>query len=522
MFLPQRDGHLFGAFILPFFRNGYFSQKSIVTYNLPHVTSILIPKMSKSAVIGNGGGHVASVSKQITVMCILLLQEDGKLHIEDDVRKYVNEYINFEESVTIRQLMNNVSGIRDQWELLDLCGVRIVDTITQRDVLSLISRQEHLNFQPQSEMLYSNSNFTLLAEIVERISDKTLNEFATERIFKPLGMDSTFFKENYWKVIPRRANSYYDDGSGHFVYSVLNYGTYGATSLNTTAADFLKWFENFKQPVICSHETVDLMSETRKLMDGTENSYAGGLFVGEYKGHRYIQHGGADAAYRSATMRFPDDDIDIIIFSNTQNILMKDAVLAVADAVFKYEENKRGEEQPIEYRDENNIEGVEGYYLLSSDSMFMTFHISNIGGIPYMKNSYGEAPLVHISGNHFKVEQLNLDLYLGKNSVVKTKGNLIPLKKLKPFQPTESSIYKGKYESRELDTSYHVIEKEGSLHLSHSRNGDQALYQIGDHKFVINVFFPYIVEFLIKGGEVEGITFIGSRIKNVKAVKVTK
>ncbi len=57
MFLPQRDGHLFGAFILPFFRNGYFSQKSIVTYNLPHVTSILIPKMSKSAVIGNGGGQ---------------------------------------------------------------------------------------------------------------------------------------------------------------------------------------------------------------------------------------------------------------------------------------------------------------------------------------------------------------------------------------------------------------------------------------------------------------------------------
>jgi CubicO group peptidase (beta-lactamase class C family) len=466
--------------------------------------------------------HVASVSKQITVMCVLLLQEDGMLKIDDDVRKYVSEYINFEEPVTIRQMMNNVSGIRDQWELLGLSGVRIVDTITQRDSLSLISKQRKLNFPPQSQWLYSNSNFTLLAEIVEGLSGKTLNEFAAVRIFKPLRMDRTCFKDNYWKVIPQRASSYYDDGTGNFVYSVLNYGTYGATSLNTTATDFLKWMENFKNPTICSKETLKHMFENPKLTDGTDSSYAGGLFVGEYKGHKYIEHGGADASYRSATIRFTDDDIDIVLFSNTQNMPMKDAAFSVADIVFGYEENNSKEEQPKEYTEKINLEDVEGYYYPSSESTIMAFNISLKDGKPHMKNPYGYEPLTHISGNHYKIEQLNLDLYLGQESVLKTKDKLTPLKKLMPFQPAESSLYKGRYQSSELDTFFDVIEKDGSLHISHSRNGEQVLYQVEENKFVTSAPFTFLVEFIKEENQITGLFFTGNRAKNVEHVKVTK
>ncbi|UCZ54948.1 serine hydrolase [Bacillus shivajii] len=466
--------------------------------------------------------HVASVSKQVTVMCVLLLQEDEKLNIDDDVRKYVGEYINFEEPVTIRQMMNNVSGIRDQWELLGLSGVRIVDTITQRDALSLIGKQTHLNFEPQSQFLYSNSNFTLLAEIVERLSGKTLNEFATERIFQPLGMESTFFKDNYWKVIPHKAKSYHDDGTSNFVYSVLNYGTYGATSLNTTASDFLKWLENYHSPKICSDETLTLMAENPTLTDGKECSYAGGLFVGKYNGHKYIEHGGADAAYRSAVMHFTEDDVDIVIFSNTQNMLMKDASLAVADVVFEHDKEKQSDECPKEYTEEVNLEDLAGFYFPQSDAMFMTFDITLKDGQLHLRNPYGEAPLKHISGNHFNIEHLNFDLYLGENSVLKTKDKLVPLKKLNAFQSPESSIYQGRYESSELDTTYEVVEKDGVLHLSHSRNGDQPLYEIEEDTFVTNIFFPYKVEFKKKNGVVTGFTFTGSRVKNIELVKSKK
>lgn len=464
--------------------------------------------------------HVASVSKQVAVMSVLLLQEDGKLNIDDDVRDYVAEYINFEEPVTVRHLINNCSGIRDQWELLGLSGIRIVDTITQQDALSLIGKQKELNFEPQSQFLYSNSNFTLLAEIVERLSGQTLNQFATARIFKPLQMDRTFFKDNYWKVIPNKANSYYDDGDGNFVYSVLNYGTYGATSLNTTATDFLKWMENYKNPTICSETTLGLMMETRQLTDDTVNSYAGGIFVGEHKGHHYIEHGGADAAYRSEVMRFTDDDVDIVLLSNTQNILMKDAAFAVADVIFGYEEDSSADEQPDQYSENVNLNEIEGYYFPSADSTIMAFDIKLIDGKAHMKNPYGYAPLTHISGNRYKIEQFNFDLYLGNNSALKTKDKLIPLKKVTPFEPTNSSIYTGTFQSSELDTVYEVIEKDGVLYVSHFRHGDQVLYEVDDNKFVTNVPFTFTVEFEKENDQVTGFIFNGGRVKNVKLEKL--
>ncbi|MFD1739536.1 serine hydrolase domain-containing protein [Bacillus salitolerans] len=463
--------------------------------------------------------HVASVSKQVTVMCVLLLQEDGKLHIDDDVRAYIQDYIHFDEPVSIRQMMNNVSGIRDQWELLGLSGVRIDDTITQRDALSIIRKQRQLNFEPQSQFLYSNSNFTLLAEIVERLSGKTLNEFASERIFNPLGMERSFFKDHYWKLIPDKASSYYDNGTGQYVYNVLNYGTYGATSLHTTATDFLKWMDNFKNPTICTEETVKIMGESPALSDNTKSSYAGGLFAGDHKGHAYLEHGGADAAYRSAVVRFIDDDIDIVILSNTQIIPLKGAAFAVADIVLGHEERSTKVEQPKEYREEFNHEGVEGYYFCTS-AIFLAFDIRIKDGLPHLKTSYGYEPLTHVSGNHFRIEYLNLDLYLGVNSVLKSADTFIPLKKVKPFAPAERSNYMGTYESSELDTCYDVIEKDGALYMSHSRHGEQVLYQIDDNKCVTNAPFTFVVEFIRQGDHITGFTFTGNRVRNVMLEKV--
>ncbi|MCD8510024.1 MAG: beta-lactamase family protein [Bacillus sp. (in: Bacteria)] len=375
--------------------------------------------------------HVASVSKQVTVMSILLLQEDGKLNIDDDVQEYVPELIQFNEAVTIRQLMNNVSGIRDQWELLGLSGVRIVDTITQRDALSIIEKQQQLNFSPQSQFLYSNSNFTLLAEIVERLTGKTFNQFTQERIFKPLGMTQTCFKDSYWEVIPYRADSYYDTGTGKYVASVLNYGSYGATSLNTTVRDFLKWMDNYKTPVLCSEETLQIMWETRPLLDGTRNNYAGGLFVGEHRGRNYFEHGGADAGFRSAMIRFPDEDVDIVLFSNTQNMLMKDTAFAVANAVFgevPEEKTKETEYELDPYKGELDLTSVEGVYFPVTETPFMRLDLMVVDGVLHFKHPYGTAPLKHINGNHYRINSLGIELYLGKNIIMKWNGKLVEMK----------------------------------------------------------------------------------------------
>ena len=119
------------------------------------------------------------------------MHEDKLLDIDDDIRVYIADLVAFSEPVSIRNLMNNVSGVRDQWELLMLQVVRIDDTITQQDAKDVIASQAELNFPPLSRYMYSNANFTLLAEIVERVSGKSLNELARERIFAPLGMSQT-------------------------------------------------------------------------------------------------------------------------------------------------------------------------------------------------------------------------------------------------------------------------------------------------------------------------------------------
>ena len=178
--------------------------------------------------------HVASVSKQVTVLSLLLLAEAGKLDIDDDIRRYLPDLVSFREPVTLRNLMNNNSGIRDQWELMTLRGIRYIDTITMDDVLETLRPQKTLNFAPGSHYLYSNSGFTLLAEVVRRVSGRSLPDFAKEQIFQPLGMEHTFIRQGFWDTVPGIAVSYTDDGTGHFVPCPLNFATWGATSMNTT------------------------------------------------------------------------------------------------------------------------------------------------------------------------------------------------------------------------------------------------------------------------------------------------
>ena len=153
--------------------------------------------------------HVASVSKQFTAMALLLLERDGKLSIEDDVHKYLPELPDYAgQKITIRNLLQHTSGIRDQWQTLALAGWSLEDVITQDQLLRILFRQKGLNFAPGAEHLYSNGGYTLAAEIVTRVSGKPFPEFCMERIFKPLGMNQTHFHQDLHQIVKNRAYSY--------------------------------------------------------------------------------------------------------------------------------------------------------------------------------------------------------------------------------------------------------------------------------------------------------------------------
>ncbi|MFO0985337.1 MAG: serine hydrolase domain-containing protein, partial [Planctomycetota bacterium] len=149
--------------------------------------------------------HVASVSKQFTSFAVALLADQGKLSLDDDVRRYVPEVPDFGAKITLRHLMHHTSGLRDQWSLLMLAGWRLEDVITESDILDLISHQRELNFPPGERHLYCNTGYTLLAIVVQRVSGRSLRAFAEDEMFEPLGMTSTHFHDDHRMIVKHRA-----------------------------------------------------------------------------------------------------------------------------------------------------------------------------------------------------------------------------------------------------------------------------------------------------------------------------
>lgn len=262
--------------------------------------------------------HAASVSKQFAAAALVLLDADGKLSLEDDVRDYVAELPDFGARIRIRHLIQHTSGLRDQWELLNFAGYRYsLDLITDEDVMSLVVRQTALNFPPGSQHLYCNTGYTLLGQIVKRVTGLSLREFTTQRIFEPLAMASTHFRDDHAEINKGEALGYERAKDGSYRLSVTNFDTVGATSLYTTVEDLAKWEENFYTQAVGGAEFTRRMTRTDPLTTGKENRYAMGLMTGSYRGLAIVEHSGADAGYRAHLIRFPQQHFSVAILCNT-------------------------------------------------------------------------------------------------------------------------------------------------------------------------------------------------------------
>src|SRR5215475_5519087 len=282
--------------------------------------------------------HVASMSKQFTAAAVVLLAQQGKLSLDDDVRKYIPELPDFGQKITIRNLVHHTSGLRDQWALLELAGWRYSqDLITNEDVMSLLTRQKELNFKPGERHLYSNTGYTLLGLIVKRVSGMSLREFTTKNIFEPLGMTRTHFRDDHAEVIKHNAVGYAQETGKPFEISITNFDTVGATSLHTTVEDLQKWDENFYNPKIGGPGFVQQMLERGRLNNGELLDYAFGLVVGKYKGLATVDHAGADAGYRSDMTRFPEQHFSAAVLCNSAETDPSALAQKVADIVLAKE-----------------------------------------------------------------------------------------------------------------------------------------------------------------------------------------
>ena len=278
--------------------------------------------------------HMASVSKQFTAFAILMLAEQSKLSLDDDIRKHLPEMSDFGTPVTIRHLVHHTSGLRDQWTLWAMAGGRLDDVITQEDLLNLIRRQKELNFAPGSEHLYSNTGYSLMAEIVSRVSGKPFGEWMKQNVFDPLGMKNTQIYDDHERIVKNRAYSYQRDRNGVWAKSVLSYANRGATSLFTTANDLALWLGNYKSGKVGGTKVLEQMKMRGRLTNGDSISYAYAIVHGQQRGLTLLQHGGADAGYRTALVYYPELDAGVIALGNDAGFNSTRIAFDVAEAFF--------------------------------------------------------------------------------------------------------------------------------------------------------------------------------------------
>jgi CubicO group peptidase (beta-lactamase class C family) len=276
---------------------------------------------------------IASISKQFTAMSVLLLEEQGKLSIDHDIRTYLPDFPDYGHTITLRHMIHHTSGLRDYMDLMALAGMPWENTYHQAEIVDLVARQKALNSDPGDEYLYSNSGYLLLAEIVHKVSGHTLGEFAERNIFRPLNMKVSHFYEDFTRIVKDRALSYTKKETGGYRNVQYIFDVIGDTGLLTNVGDLLLWDRNFYDNELgaAGAKLIDRMHVRGRLNSGETIEYAFGLEIDTYRGLRAVRHGGGAAGYSTAVVRFPDTRFTVMVLSNLGEFSATDLATRVAD-----------------------------------------------------------------------------------------------------------------------------------------------------------------------------------------------
>lgn len=459
--------------------------------------------------------HVASVSKQFAAAAMALLELDGKLSVDDDVHKYLPDLPDFGETITVRNLINHTSGIRDQWELLTAAGWRMDDVITTQDVLDLVYKQTDLNFKPGSEYMYCNTGYTLLDIIVRNVAGKTLREFCDERMFKPLGMTSTHFHDDHNEIVPNRTYSYEETANG-YQHSHLMYATVGATSLFTTVGDLLRWEANFFEPVVGGQVFLDRMVERGVLTDGEEIAYAFGLAVHDYRGVRCVEHSGGDAGYRTHLLHFPAQKFAVVVLSNLASFSPGSMTFGIAD-IFLADQFTSETFPPAITLPAEQVKAFAGNYYSTRNGSWAIGYDEDKNALTIW-GSYALEPTDETTFRiviapqtviHFSADGLVLDNWIGRPSVYEKIA-------AQTLDAAALGAYVGHYRSPELNVEYEIALENGALALKRRKHGASPLLPTVTDGFM-EANGGYDLLFTRDSlGAVNGFALTSGRIRNVR------
>jgi len=454
--------------------------------------------------------NIASVSKQFTAYAILLLANENKLSMDDDIRKYIPELPDFGKTITLQQLANHTSGLRGYLGLLALTGWRYEDVLTNEQVLKLLYNQNKLNNKPGEEFLYINSGYFLLAMAIERASGMSFSEYAKRNIFEPLNMTNTQVFDNYHLVIKNIADSYTPEGN-YFMKDLFASSNVGPGNICTNIDDLSLWAANFIEPKVGNAEIIEQMNSCAELNNGKKISwYANGQDIRTYRGLKLYSHGGITGGYRTFFGRFPDQKLSIILMSNDGSIDWDGLGLKIADIYLegsftdkKPKENKKNISEKGDMVVSSEIlKAYCGQYELAPGMMIdITMEGNTLFGTAPGQSKLTLSPM---SETEFSIQGVDGKVSFIRNTnggieklILSLSGNNSPAKKIE-FDASSLNLvdYTGDFYSAELGTIYSFRINENKLFAEHIRTDNVELTPTGNDLFSGNQWFFNEVEFL--------------------------
>jgi CubicO group peptidase (beta-lactamase class C family) len=277
--------------------------------------------------------YVGSVSKQFTAFAAALAIQQGRLALDDSIRKRLPELPEYAQPITIRHLIHHTSGLRDFYTLLSIAGRRQDELFDNAAVLRLAARQDHLNFPPGSDYLYSNTGYALLATTIGRAAGTSFAAFVDANIFKPLGMTASHVHDDDARLVKGRAYGYSRLTGGEVRLDTPAGERVGAGGVFTTVRDLQRWDENFYDARVGGRALIDQIQMPGSLNDGKPLTYAWGLEIGTYRGERVVEHGGSLGGYRAHLIRFPARHLSVACLCNLAGIAPATLARQVADVM---------------------------------------------------------------------------------------------------------------------------------------------------------------------------------------------
>ena len=453
---------------------------------------------------------IGSTSKQFVALAALMLEEEGKLQLDDDIRKYFPEIPAYGQPVTIRQMLQHTSGLRDYLGLFQLAGRSPDDFYTDDDVVAMLARQKSLNFQPGSDWLYSNSGYFLISQLVKRTADKSLRQYAESKIFAPLGMKNTHFHDDHTMIVPNRATGYSPSRAG-FRINMSTLDMVGDGGVYTTVEDLAKWDANFYSRAAGGRLIGALQAPGPKRGAG---HYALGLFLGEYRGARTVRHGGSWAGFRAELLRFPEYKFSVICLCNRGDAdpssladqvagVYLEPLLKPAPALSKIE--------PVSVS-EDRLRGLAGVYWNAERDELLRVVLQ--GKELAVMRGPGAVPLRAVSAGEFRMENIAVFFQGSGLKLQPPGGSPVEYQRSELVKPTEAArkAIAGRYFSEELNAEWLIAVENGTARLRH-RNAPRLPLEPG------RVAGEWRLANLVLRFDAGGFVLNAGRVRNLRFVK---